>query len=128
MLRCRRSILRVCLRKRRCGEPCMGQPRRLEQARDPAAGIACSVSMRMAPCEGAPDTWRLAPAVGEVRADAEMDRHPLYLARRAAALRAPLCRCGITAAARRLPARAYAKLSRLPRPSRRARASRRGGT
>src|SRR5262249_58514053 len=76
----------------------------------------------------APNTRRLAPAVGEVRADAELDRHPLYLARRAAPLRAPLRRRGITEAARRLPARACAQLPRLPRPSRHTRASRRGGT
>src|SRR5262245_21726691 len=105
----------------------MGQPRRLEQL-GPSAGYLAASACAWQPATLRRTRGRLAPAAGEVRADAELDRHPLYLARRAAALRAPLCRCGLTAAARRLPARTYAQLPRLPRPSGHTRASRRGGT
>ena len=59
------------------------------------------------------------------RPHAELDRHPLHLARRLAALRAPLPRARLAQAPRRVPGRPHAQLARLPRPRHRARPPRR---
>ena len=59
------------------------------------------------------------------RPHAELDRHPLHLPRRLAALRAPLPRARLAAAARRVPGGPHPQLARLPRPRHRARPPRR---